>query len=63
VADGLADRSYATSDDPDRLVRQLQEAASTNIVVAGDPGRNQSRIYANNHEQGPPTARRIVWRR
>jgi hypothetical protein len=61
VADGLADPSYAASDDPDRLVRQLQRAESTNIVVAGDPGRNQSRIYANNHEQGPPTARRIVW--
>jgi hypothetical protein len=31
----------------------------TNIVVAGDPGRNQSRIYINNHEQGPPVARKI----
>jgi hypothetical protein len=63
VADGLADRSYAESDDPDRLVRQLQNAESTNIVIAGDPGRNQSRIYANNHEQGPPIARRVTWRR
>jgi hypothetical protein len=32
----------------------------TDIVLAGDPGRNQSRIYFNNHEQGPPTSKRIV---
>ena len=61
VADGLADARYATSEDPDRLVPQLQRAESTNIVVAGDPGRNQSRIYANNHEQGPPISRRVDW--
>jgi len=29
------------------------------IVVAGDPGRNQSRGYVSNHSQGPPTSRRI----
>ena len=28
------------------------------ILVAGDPGRNQSRGYMNNHMQGPPTSRR-----
>ena len=29
------------------------------ILVAGDPGRNQSRAYMSNHVQGPPTSRRI----
>jgi hypothetical protein len=29
------------------------------ILVAGDPGRNQSRAYMNNHMQGPPTSRRV----
>jgi hypothetical protein len=30
-----------------------------NIVVAGDPGRNQSRFYVNNHEQGFPVSRAV----
>ena len=29
------------------------------ILVAGDPGRNQSRAYMSNHVQGPPTSRRV----
>jgi hypothetical protein len=30
------------------------------IVVAGDPGRNQSRGYMSNHIQVPRTSRRIM---
>lgn len=30
------------------------------ILVAGDPGRNQSRAYMSNHIQGPPTSHRIT---
>jgi len=59
VKRGSAPPIYATSNDPDRLVPMLLAAKWTNIVVAGDPGRNQARIYINNHEQGPPIARRI----
>jgi hypothetical protein len=29
------------------------------ILIAGDPGRNQSRAYMSNHVQGPPTSRRV----
>ena len=29
------------------------------IVVAGDPGRNQSRFYMNNHKQGVPVSRTV----
>ena len=35
----------------------LLGAEWTNIVVVGDPGRNQSRIIFNNHEQGPPISK------
>jgi hypothetical protein len=59
VARGVADPRYAESDDPTRLVPLLLREEWTNIVVAGDPGRNQSRIYINNHEQGPPISKRV----
>jgi hypothetical protein len=51
---------YATSDDPQRLVPMCLKADWINIVVAGDPARNQSRVYVNNHEQGPPIGRLIA---
>ncbi|MPZ44598.1 MAG: hypothetical protein GEV05_14590 [Betaproteobacteria bacterium] len=60
VARGLLPPEYAASDDPKRLVRVFQRADSIGIVVAGDAGRNQSKCYASNHTQGPPTSRRIV---
>ncbi|HVM13837.1 MAG TPA: hypothetical protein VM287_05865 [Egibacteraceae bacterium] len=31
----------------------------TGIVVAGDPGRCQSRAYVGNHKQGPPVSRMV----
>ena len=60
VAKGLLPAEYAASDDPQRRVRIFQRADSIGIVVAGDPGRNQSKCYISNHTQGPPTSRRIV---
>jgi hypothetical protein len=60
VKRGAAPALYADSNDPDRLLPMLLKPEWTNIVVAGDPGRNQSRIYVNNHEQGPPVARKIA---
>ena len=59
VARGAAPALYAESDDPQRLVPMLLREEWTSIVVAGDPGRNQSRIYINNQRQGAPVARRI----
>ena len=32
----------------------------TGIIVAGDPGRNQSRGYMGNHDQGVPVSRRVA---
>lgn len=60
VQRGVAQPRYAESDDPERQVPLLQREDWTNIVVAGDPGRNQSRIYINNHEQGPPISKRVL---
>lgn len=59
VADGYAPPEYALSDDPDRLVPQFVRPDWIGIVVAGNPGRNQSRAYVANHGQGVRTSRRI----
>jgi len=50
---------YLASDDPQRLVPMLPRAEWLGIVVAGDPGRNQSRAYINNHDQGPSVSRKV----
>lgn len=59
VERGWSPAMYAESDDPDRLVPMLPSKDCLSIVVAGDPGRNQSRCFVNNHNQGPPVSRRI----
>lgn len=60
VAKGELPEEYATSSDPDRRVRILVSPESVAIVVAGNPGRNQSRAYIGNHVQGPPVTRQVV---
>jgi hypothetical protein len=60
VDDGVVDPSFVDSEDPERLLPALLEAKWTDIVVAGDPGRNQSRIYFNNHEQGVPVSKPVA---
>lgn len=60
VARGKAPPEYAEAGDtPDFRVRQLLHPEWTDIVVAGHPGRNQSRAYVSNHNQGIPTSKRI----
>jgi hypothetical protein len=59
VESGEAPAEYAESADPHRRVRSLLRPEWTNIVVAGDPGRNQSRFYVNNHVQGVPVSKRV----
>jgi hypothetical protein len=58
---GEAPPDFSLSDDPDRLVPTMMSPDELTIVVAGDPGRNQSRFYINNHEQGPPVSRRVAF--
>ena len=60
VERGQAPRHYAESEDPERLVPILLREDWTEIVVAGDSGRNQSRAYINNHRQGPPVSKPVV---
>jgi hypothetical protein len=59
VAEGVLPPEYAASSDPERLVRVFIHEKMTGIVVAGDPGRNQSRGYMGNHDQGPPVSRGV----
>jgi hypothetical protein len=54
VAEGRAAPRYARSDDPTRLVPMFVEPSWIQIVVAGNPNRNQSRAYVNLHRQGGP---------
>jgi hypothetical protein len=59
VQDGILPARYAESDDPQRKVHVIIDPSMIEILVAGDPGRNQSRAYMGNHIQGPPTSRRV----
>ncbi|MBI3068297.1 MAG: hypothetical protein HYY79_05310, partial [Betaproteobacteria bacterium] len=60
VKDGVLPPEYAQSSDPQRLVSVFIKPEMIGIVVAGDPGRNQSRGYMGNHAQGPRMSRRVV---
>jgi len=59
VKDGILPAEYTASSDPQRLVNVIINPAMVEILVAGDPGRNQSRAYMSNHVQGPPTSRKV----
>lgn len=59
VQDGILPVEYAASSDPERLINVIIKPEMVEILVAGDPGRNQSRAYMGNHIQGPPTSRRV----
>jgi hypothetical protein len=60
VAEGTIPAAYHESDDPDRLVPVFLEPDSLGIIVAGGPGRNQSRGYVQNHNQGPRVSKQVV---
>jgi len=60
VHEGILPAHYAASDDPQRSVPMIIDPAMVDLLVAGDPGRNQSRAYMNNHMQGPPVSRRVT---
>ncbi|MBI2909317.1 MAG: hypothetical protein HYX92_16860 [Chloroflexi bacterium] len=60
VEEGLISRDFWQSDDPNRLVPVFLKPEWTGIVVSGDPGRNQSKGYAQNQKQGVPVSKRIV---
>lgn len=59
VEEGTLPSYYAASDDPDRPVPIIVKPEHIGLVVAGDPGRNQSRGYMSNNVHGTPTSRRV----
>lgn len=58
-AEGMVSAAYVESDDPDRLVPVFVKPEGIGIVLAGDPGRNQSKGYVQNQSHGYPTAKKI----
>jgi hypothetical protein len=56
---GIVPRVYHESDDPERMIPVFQKPEWIGIVVAGDPGRNQSKGYCSNHVQGPPVSKPV----
>lgn len=59
VEEGLICKQYYESDDPERLVPVFLKPEWIEIVISGDAGRNRSRGYTQNHEQGPPVSKLI----
>lgn len=59
VRNGRLPAEYASSTDPDRLVRMIPRPDLISIVVSGNPSRNQSRAYINNHVQGALVTRPV----
>jgi hypothetical protein len=57
---GMLPPAYAAKGDPDRPIRMVVKPEHIGLVVAGDPGRNQSRAYMGNHMHGARTSRRVV---
>jgi hypothetical protein len=57
---GVISTEYVRSRDPRRAIPVLVSPDSLQIVVSGNPGRNQSRFYAGNHVQGRPVRRRVT---
>jgi hypothetical protein len=46
--------------DPDEMLSAFLRPDWTDVIVAGNPGRNQSRAYVNNHGQGVPVTKRVA---
>jgi hypothetical protein len=60
VKAGVLPAAYATSSDPERTVPVFVQPEKIGILVAGDPGRNQSKGYVNNHIQGGRVSKKVV---
>ncbi|MBC2665847.1 hypothetical protein H7F51_09950 [Novosphingobium flavum] len=57
--EGMISAAYVESDDPQRLVPTFITPEGIGIVLAGDPGRNQSKGFVQNHSHAPPTAKKV----
>src|SRR5262249_54378575 len=59
VEEGRYTKGYWESDDPNRRVPTFMKPEWIQIVLAGDPARNQARGYMTNNHQGFPVSREI----
>ena len=59
VKEGTLPDYYAASSEPDRPIPIIVKPEHIGLVVAGDPGRNQSRGYMSNNVQGTRTSRGV----
>ncbi|MBI2910063.1 MAG: hypothetical protein HYX92_20675 [Chloroflexi bacterium] len=59
VEEGLISKDFCESTDPDRLVPVFLRPDWIEVVISGDPGRNQSRGYVQHQKQGAPVSRRV----
>lgn len=59
VEEGTVSKVYCESTNPNRMVPVFLRPDWIEIVVSGDPGRNQTKGYINNHIQGPPISKKI----
>jgi hypothetical protein len=59
VKEKLIPKAYYESSDKERMVPVFLNPDWIEIVVSGDPGRNRSRGYVQNHEQGPPVSKKV----
>lgn len=57
VAAGHVPPAYVMSEDANRLLPALIRPEQIGIVVSGDPDRNQSKGFVQNHLQGPPVSK------
>jgi hypothetical protein len=60
VLAGNTSKEYCESNDPERMIPVFQKPEWIGILVSGDPDRNQSKGYINNHEQGAPISKKVT---
>ncbi|MEP7740007.1 hypothetical protein ABKW28_20370 [Nocardioides sp. 31GB23] len=59
AAKGMLPDGFPPDVTTETQVGVLAGPENVRIILGGDPGRNQNRIYWNNHEQGLPIHRRV----
>jgi hypothetical protein len=60
MADGRVPKEYDPQVDPSRRVPIFLGEDWVDVIIAGNPGRNQCRGYSTNHVQGLPISRRVI---
>lgn len=59
VKAGFLPPEYCECSEPSRLVKVFPDPESIQIVVSGDPSRNQSKVFVNSGYIGNPTTKKV----